>query len=231
MECGLSWVEPPEWKTLPREERVRKIKTTLRAEMDAPGVSTLPIRRFLGYLIERTVDGWRHLLLTTNWDSLLQREIDIAFPEASPSPGIEGPFHLNGTVDDLSGDLRGDHSLPRRSPFLLEDDPEEQRTQTVEGNYAFGRMICREVFVVVGMSFECQTDKFLLRHLNGVQRDLPIGESLWVIVNRNRSALDLVSSRIQKALPRAKVSPVCSTFSRWQEAGYPELEAEGVLGG
>jgi len=31
IECGLSWVEPQEWKPLPREERVRKIKTILRA--------------------------------------------------------------------------------------------------------------------------------------------------------------------------------------------------------
>jgi len=43
-------------------------------------VDTLPIRRFLGYLGERTGDGWQCLLLTTNWDSLLEREIDIAFP-------------------------------------------------------------------------------------------------------------------------------------------------------
>lgn len=229
IECGRSWVEPPEWKPLPREERVRKIKTALRAEMDAPGVTTLTIRRFLGYLRERTGDGWRYLLLTTNWDSLLEREIDIAFPEVSPWPGIEGVFHFNGTVDDLSDDLRAVHSLLRRSPFLLEDDPAEQRTQTVEGNTAFAMMTWREVFVVVGMSFECQTDKFLLRHLNGVQRDLPIGRSLWVIVNPDRSALNCESSRIQKALPRAKVSPVCSTFSRWQEAGYPGLE--GDLGG
>jgi len=113
----------------------------------------------------------------------------------------------------------------------LEDDPAEQRTETVEWNTAFRLMTWERVFVVVGMSFECQTDRFLLRHLNGVQDDLPIGESLWVIVNPDRSALDCVSSRIQKALPGAMVTPVCNTFSRWHESGYPGLEAEGVLGG
>jgi len=86
----------------------------------------------------------------------------------------------------------------------LEDDPAELRTETVEGNIAFNKMIWMEVFVVVGMSFECQTDKFLLHHLNGVQGDLPIGESLWVIVNPDRSALDCVSSRIQRALPERR---------------------------
>ena len=50
------------------------------------------------------------------------------------------------------------------------------------------------------------TDKFLLHHLSEVQDDLPIGESLWVIVNPDRASLDAVSSRILKVLPRAKVN-------------------------
>jgi hypothetical protein len=85
-------------------------------------------------------------------------------------------------------------------------------------------MIWEKVFVVVGMSFECQTDKFLLHHLSEVQDDLPIGESLWVIVNPDRASLDAVSSRILKVLPGAKVNSVCSTFSRWQDEGFPGLE-------
>lgn len=224
VECGVSWVEPLEWKPFAREERVGRIKKTLRAAMDAPKVNTLAIRRFLDYLGKGVSDGCRYLLLTTNWDSLLQREIDIAFPEVSPWPKIKGVFHLNGTVEDPL-DANGSSSLPRRTPLLLEDDPAEKRVQTVEGNWAFNLMIWEKVFVVVGMSFECQTDKFLLHHLSKVQDDLPIGESRWVIVNPDRSALGAVSSRIQKALPRAKVNSVCSTFSCWQEEGFPGLEA------
>ena len=83
--------------------------------------------------------------------------------------------------------------------------------------------------MLVGMPFECQTDKFLLRHLNMVQDDLPIGESLWVIVNPDRSALAWVCGRIQDALPRARIVPVCEEFKRWREAGFPELETEGIF--
>ena len=33
-----------------------------------------------------------------------------------------------------------------------------------------------------GMLFECETDRFLLTALGGVQDDLPIGEAQWIIV-------------------------------------------------
>jgi hypothetical protein len=229
IDCGLSWVEPEEWKSLQREERVRKIKATLRVEMNAPHVSTLPIRRFLDFIWKRTVNGWHHLLVTTNWDYLLQREIDRAFPEVSPWPRIKEVFHFNGTVQDLRDDPTATSSLPRRSSFLLEDDPAEQRAQTVEGNLAFNQIIWADVFVVVGMSFECQTDRFLLRHLNAVRDHVPIGKSLWVIVNPDRPALACVCSRIQQALPRARIVPVCRTFTEWCRAAFPELETEGVF--
>jgi hypothetical protein len=224
IDCGLHWSEPGDWKSLPRQDRIKKIKAELRAEMDAPGVSTQGICRFLEFLGDRTFPGWSHLFITTNWDYLLQREVDRMFPEEVPRwlrPGSH-IYHLNGTVEVL-----GDNS--RRSPFLLEDDPDEQRNQTQEGNEAFNLMTWRSVFVVVGMSFECETDKFLLSHLNQVQDDLPIGRSLWIIVNPCRSALDRVSFRIQRALPRAAVSPVCNTFSRWYETGFLGLETARIF--
>ena len=112
----------------------------------------------------------------------------------------------------------------------MEDDPPELRTQTVEGNYAFNLMIWARVFVVVGMSFECETDKFLLFHLNRVQDHLPIRGSRWIIVNPDKSALGCVCKRIQKALPGANVVQVCRTFSHWQQEGYPGLEGEADLG-
>ena len=34
-----------------------------------------------------------------------------------------------------------------------------------------------------GMSFECDTDRFLLRVLHKVEDDMPIGKSHWTIVN------------------------------------------------
>jgi hypothetical protein len=172
----------------------------------------------------RRPDGrlWHHLLMTTNWDYLLEREIDRMFPEGKPHWLKDSHvFHFNGTVEVPDNSSR--------SPFLLEDDPTQQRNQTPEGNIAFALMTWERVFVVVGMSFECETDKFLLSHLNKVQDDLPIGESRWVIVNPCRSVLDCVSLRIQKALPRATVSPVCRTFSGWHETWFLELETAGVF--
>jgi hypothetical protein len=225
IDCGLRWCEPEALKSLPRDERVKKIKSELRSEMDAPGVNTQNIRDFLGFLRDRTSAGWRHLFMTTNWDYLLQRELDRMFPDEIPRWLRDSHvYHLNGTVEVLPDDSR-------RSPFLLEDDPAEQRNQTDEGDRAFNLMIWESVFVIVGMSFECDTDRFLLRHLNKVQDDLPIGKSLWVIVDPCMSVLDRVSLRIRKALPRAAVSPVCKTFSDWHETGLFGLEAAGVFRG
>lgn len=222
--CGLNWVVPEEWRRLAREERVSRIITTLRSEMDASCVNTLSIRRFLHYLRERTGDD-RHLLLTTNWDFLLQRELDLALGRQSLWPKIDGVFHLNGTVENRPAEAVGG-PLPRQSPFLLED-PGEQRTETVEGNGAYAKMISMNTFVVIGMRFECQTDRFLLRHLRADQDWHPIGESPWIIVNDNESHLEFVCKQIKNVLPRATVSPVCNTFSGWQEAGYPGLEPAG----
>ena len=225
IDCGLRWSEPETWKPLPREQRIKKITAELRGEMDAPGVDTQIVSRFLNFLGGRTCEGWKHLFITTNWDYLLYREVDRMFPnEVPPWLRCSHVYHLNGTVEALP-----DNS--RRSPFLLEDDPAEQRNQTQEGDQAFNKMIWSRAFAVVGMSFECETDKFLLRHLHKVEDHLAIGELLWVIVNPDRPALDQVSLRIQEALPKAEISPICKTFSQWCETGFLGLESKGVFNG
>jgi len=85
------------------------------------------------------------------------------------------------------------------------------------------------VFVVVGMSFECEADKYLLRSISGVQDDLPIGESSWYILNPNGLDLANTAQRISVALPRAKITMLHKTFRAWLDEKFPELHACGAL--
>ncbi len=223
MACNLPWSVPSEWKPLARDEKIERIKSKLRDEMNLPTVNTSVIKKFLAELSKYTTQSWRSRFITTNWDYLLQREIQSLNLEVQPHWMANSyVFHLNGTVEDL-----GDNS--NRSPFLLEEDPASQRCFTPEANIAYNQMLWDRTFVVVGMSFECATDKFLLSALNRAEDDLPIRESVWVMVNRNKSALDISCARIEKALPRATVKQVCAEFNNWLESGMKELQECGAI--
>jgi len=189
--------------------------------MDSPHVNASPYRRLLDVLDGRTATGWRHRFVTTNWDHLLQREVDRAWPTDRP-PWLESThvFHLNGSVEDLP-----DNS--RRSCFLLESDPIGTRVAKLESNQTFADMTWSDSFVVVGMSFECATDNSLLTALGNVP--LPIEGSRWLVVNPNESALDTVCANIRSKLPGASVVPVPSGFAEWLSHGLPELRDLGVL--
>src|ERR1700683_2239261 len=105
IECGLTWTEPEDWKTLfLRSERIERIKPSLRAEMDSPLVNTAPIRDFLIFLNQHTPLEWRHLFVTTNWDCLLQRELSAVvsgsyLPHWLRHSAGSHVHHLNGTVE------------------------------------------------------------------------------------------------------------------------------------
>ena len=81
---------------------------------------------------------------------------------------------------------------------------------TPEADIVYNQTILDRYFIVVGMSFECESDRLLLRALARVEDDLPIGESSWLIVNRHNSVLKKTVDLIQIALPHAKVSGVRS---------------------
>ena len=181
--CNLSWSVPVERQALPRDDQINRIKAALRLEMGRPSVDCTVIRKLLRLLERRTAPGWTYLFITTNWDFLLQREIQaLNLTDQPPWSANTHVFHLNGTVEELPNNAH-------RSPFLLEQDPAAQRAAAPEANSAFGKMMWNQTFVVVGMSFECQTDKFLLTALGRVQDDLPIGESQWLVVNPDPAAL------------------------------------------
>lgn len=138
-------------------------------------------------------------------------------------PLITHVFHIKGTVEELE-----DNS--QRSPFLLETDESSMRMQTNEGNTAFTHMSWGQVFIVTGMSFECEMDKFLLASLNQIEDDLPIGSSSsWLIVNPNTEALNKSAQANKSALPRVNVYALNEKFDNWVKNKLPELEKEGIL--
>ena len=206
-----------------RRQKIEEIKKTIREEMDKPAVDVSPYKIFIETLSGSTVNPWRHLFITTNWDYLLQREI-LNFKLKMVPRWLRDShvFHINGTAEVLE-----DNS--NRSFLVLEDDPPEKRVSTLEANLAFDQMIWGQLFVVVGMSFECQIDKFLLTALNRVQDDLPIGESKWLIVNSNEDVLTQSAERIRNALPRGMIVKVKKKFELWVNNNMPELQEEGVF--
>lgn len=221
--CGLTWRVPDEWRELDREVQILKIRDAVRMAMDDPSVNTGPIRQWLSLIGERTTSRWNHRLITTNWDYLLQREVsDLGWTEKPGWLENSHVYHLNGTVEELANN-------GHRSPFLLESDPPEQRRSTTEANQAFGKFIWDRHFLVVGMSFECEMDKFLLQALGEVQDDLPIGESRWLVVNPDVTAAKNVATRIQCSLPKARVESVPMHFVEWLTDGAPQVRSWGAF--
>lgn len=191
--------------------------------MNSLRVNTNIIKAYLETLANRTRPDWRHLFVTTNWDYLLQREILALNLIELPAWMVNNHvFHVNGTAEVLRDNTN-------RSPFLLEGDRIERRHFTPEANIAYNNMIWQRTFVVVGMSFECAADRFLLSALNRVEDDLPIGESTWFLINRNQWALNKLVERISAALPAATMIPIRTTFESWLRAGLPELRIQGVF--
>ncbi len=221
--CNLPWTVPLNWRKIPREEKINLIKESLRQEMCSEDVDTSLIRRLLQLLADKTAPNWRNRFITTNWDYLLQREILALNLEVQPNwLANSHVFHLNGTVEELEDNAN-------RSPFLLEEDPVNVRCDTPEANIIYNQMIWDRVFVVVGMSFECDTDRFLLNALSRVEDNLPIGESTWIVVNRNNITLEQSCSRIGQYLPRSILKYVYSDINDWIESELPELQECGAI--
>lgn len=90
-------------------------------------------------------------------------------------------------------------------------------------------MIWDRTYVVVGMSFDCETDQFLLAALARVEDDLPIGESTWIILNPDPEVLKLSANRIRSVLPRCKVFEDQLTLDNWLQDNMPELTKQTIL--
>ena len=223
MGCGLGWDLPKEWEMLARDQKVIQIKDTLNNLMNDPKINTRVVQQFLSHLEMQTNKGWRHLFGTTNWDYLLQREVlKLGLTTLPPWLASSHVFHINGTVEHLLDNTN-------RSPFILVEDPANIRTPSSEADIFFNRMIWQKIFIVVGMSFECDSDRFLLSAINQVGDALPIGESFWIIINPDQNILNLLEHRIKNALPRAKIISFCDTFNDWINLNFPGLNATDVF--
>ena len=223
---GLSWVVPEEWKRdliggqVTREEHICIIKNAIREIMENIPVPCDPYRRILDCMNERTVDEGYHHLFTTNWDYLLQREVDAWVNDNRP--GWQPPFlsdswvyHLNGSVEE--GDFQN------RSPFMLETDSAYDRTRSYEANQAFNRLLWSTLVIIVGMSFECDTDRGLMGALKNHEDNCPIGNAGFIVVDPCREALDKTFGMLAECFPRAVGCRINKGLSEWIDDGMTDL--------
>jgi len=222
---GLNWAVPHDFYdklicgAVSREQVIDWIKRTLCSEMDEPTVHNDVYCRFIAELANRTASGWYHRFLTTNWDTLLEREMPASGAVKNWLGGQSHVFHLNGSIERVPPDVER-----LRSSFLLECDPPDKRVEKLESNKAFVQLCWHAACVVmVGLSFGCRTDQNFLNALNRVQDDLPIGEATVYVVNPGQSALEEVCERIREKLPSATVLPIAEGFDTFVEGGLAPL--------
>ena len=228
---GLRWRVRRDWyaalrsRRTTRDEMIDRIRRTIRDEMDQPDVHNNAYRRLIEKLSRRTSKDWYHRFLTTNWDTLLEQELFPIVEAEGVVPAWLGQqshiFHLNGTIEEGNDE--------HRSPFLLETDDASERVQTLEANKAYNQLLTSKCAVVVGMSFECRTDRNFLDVLNRDEDVMPIGESAVYIINPEKSALDKVCDRIRSALPNSTMVPIEKSFDVWIDDGLSDLVGTALM--
>ena len=224
---GLPWVVPNAWKDdlaserVTRDAHVSMIIDAIRDEMSRLPIDDTPYRRLLDVMATRTVDQGHHRLMTTNWDYLLQRDLNNWVQANRPgwAPRFLSThgsvYHFNGSAEP--GDFQN------RSPFMLETDSVGTRRATYEANQAFNYLLWSDLVVIIGMSFECQTDRGLLAALRAHEDNVPIGSALFVLVEPHVETLQATYAKLTACFPRAGGLRVHSGFSKWIESGMPEL--------
>ena len=220
-DCGLIWNEPKEWGSLPRECRIAKVKDALAREMVSPQVDTSVLRKFLRILDARhNARGYRHHFVTSNWDTLLDREMDALcrdrYDNACPEWTRDGILHLNGAVDD-------DGISPFRSHFVFPEDWRGSRRPSVESNIAADKVIGSSAIIIAGLSFACDADNALLDFLREAADETPIGEAHCLVIDPCHSNLQRVCSILRCVLPEAEIDSRQSTFGDWIRVGLVEL--------
>lgn len=222
--CGLDWIEPKEWQGLDRDIRIKQIQEALKLEMQKIPLCKSPYHDLLSILSRYTEANWKHLFITTNWDYLFQREILNLKITILPNWLISSHvFHLNGSIEEAH------QGNKNRSPFLLESDHPKTRKDTLEVNQALNYMIWEKLFIIVGMSFQCQMDKALLYYLHLIEDQLPFGEAKWMILDSEEGILNKTCSIFKKSFPSASIIPIDKKFQDWIENGMPEIVKCGVI--
>lgn len=221
--CGLKWTVPGWYKFFPRQWQITCIKKKILREMSKITPGTGPYKELLDLLATRTCIDWHHRFVTTNWDYLLQKEVNNLqlkiVPKWLPNTHVA---HLNGSVENWGDPIQ-------RSEILLETDAASKRRWSLEANKAYNEMIWQKVIIVAGISFRCPTDRGFLDALKNVEDDLPVGESKWIVVNRNLDELELMKSLLKNKFPRCQVIPVHQDFGSWVSQGCLHLKGQGVI--
>lgn len=226
--CNLRWVVPREWKEgcdswtdSERDCHIEKIRNTLRKEILKPEISQKPYESFLARL--KGFSTIKNILMTTNWDTLLDSAVGIMYPKICPKwLKSTHVYHLNGTIEEASLETNPEFT---RSTFLLETDRFDKRKAGVEFNIVVRNLLWADVVVVVGMSFECNVDNGLLKSLSVIQDLVPIGAAEWLIVNCNKSALLRIEANLKSLFPGVnKIQKIEKTFEKWIQEGLPGLK-------
>lgn len=207
---GVTWEEPQEWEGKDRQERIRNIDRNLTEQMQNIPVGENPYSRLL-FMLENK-PRQKNLFVTTNWDYLLQREINSK-NYTSPLEWLEDSqvFHLNGSVEKW-GDTR------YRSPILLPND--NSRKNSLEFQRAFNQIIWANFFVIVGLSFKHKVDAQLIELLKPHEDNMPFGEGEYLIVNDSLEDLKRLESILKRNFPRSKVIKVQDNFKSWVDANF-----------
>ena len=168
-----------------------------------------------------TLEHGYHRLFTTNWDHLLQRELLAWINENN---GGYAPKFLatHGTVYHLNGWVE-QGKWQNRSPFMLETDDAQTRVRSHEANVAFNMILWSPLIVIVGMSFECDTDRGLLGALRKYEDDMPIGGAHFVIVDPDERSLCATYAKLAYCFPHGCGTKVKMGLAEWIDAGTPEL--------
>jgi hypothetical protein len=221
--CGLKWKVPGWYKFFPRQWQIACIKRTILRDMSIISLGTGPYKELLDLLASRTCIDWNHRFVTTNWDYLLQKEVNnlqlkIA-PKWLPNTHVA---HLNGSVENWGDSIQ-------RSEILLEADVASKRRWSLEANKAYNDIIWQKMIIVVGISFSCPTDQRFLDALKNVEDDLAVGEAKWIVVNSNLNELELITSLLKSKFSRCQIIPVHHDFGSWVAQGCLHLKGQGVI--
>lgn len=229
IECGLDWVLPESITKLNRRKQIECIYENIPKEMEKIPVGKNVYSNFLAELKKRTNPRWCHQFITTNWDYLLQREINN-LDEVKYSRNL--PKYLrNSWVDHLNGSAdRERKDNLRTCRIVLETDSPEERSESLEFNLAMSGIAWSMVLkIVVGLSLNYKIDQSLFFLLNNIEDTHPIGESAWLIINPEKNDLNKVDEIIKRNFPRGYTKPIETSFKRWLKKGMPELSHLGIM--
>lgn len=220
--CGLNWAMPDKWNRLSREEIIKNVREMLPKEIDKINIGTVPYTKLLTTLAAKTIPNWKHYFMTTNWDYLLQREIQNLNFKIKPSWLADSHvFHLNGTVQNKANELRGD--------LILETDSPKEVIRSLESKDAFIKSLWSQYFVLVGISFKYNIDKHLLYLFKKDEDNFPIGDSKWIIINKNEQDLEDVSNKLCETFSDV-IGAIkrCTDFENWVEE-MSEIHEMGAI--